>query len=70
MPLAIAPVGQEMTIMKISTDEKTRRHLEDLGIIVGGKIKVSSDLSGNLVITIKDCRMALDKGLAMKIHVS
>ncbi|MDR0697085.1 MAG: ferrous iron transport protein A [Christensenellaceae bacterium] len=70
MPLAIAPLGQDFTVVKIGTDDKMKRHLEDLGIIVGCKIRVSSDLSGNIVVLIKDCRMALDKDLAMKIQVS
>ncbi|MDR2267370.1 MAG: ferrous iron transport protein A [Christensenellaceae bacterium] len=70
MPLGIAPLGKDLTIVKISTDEKMKRHLENLGIIVGGTIKAQSDGSGNMIILIKDSRFAIDMGLAMKIQVS
>ncbi|MDR3185659.1 MAG: ferrous iron transport protein A [Christensenellaceae bacterium] len=70
MPLLVAPIGAELTVVKITADEKTKRHLENLGIIVGGSIKSLSGGSGNIIVGIKNSRFAIDSGLALKIHVN
>ncbi len=70
MPLALAPIGKDMTITKIIADEKTRRHLENLGILTGQSISSIADNAGNLIIKIKDGRLAINRDLAMKIHVN
>ena len=69
MPLPIAPAGEELTVKKVLADEKNKRHFEDLGIIVGAKITVLSAVGGNVIIKLHEGRLALDKGLAMKILV-
>ena len=69
MPLPIAPAGEELTVKKVLADEKNKRHFENLGIIVGAKITVLSAVGGNVIIKLHEGRLALDKGLAMKIHV-
>ena len=69
MPLPIAPAGEELTVKKVLADEKNKRHFENLGIIVGAKITVLSAVGGNVIIKLHEGRLALDKGLPMKILV-
>ncbi|NCA67303.1 MAG: ferrous iron transport protein A [Clostridia bacterium] len=70
MALAFAPFGQSLRITKIIADEKTRRHLENLGLLVGADIISMFDNSGDVIIKIRDCKLALNKSLAMKIFVA
>ncbi len=70
MPLMLAPLGQEMRIVKILTDEKTKKHLADLGVTPEGKITVFSNNGGSLVCIVKDGRLAIDRGLASHIFVA
>lgn len=69
MPLVLAPLNEDLTIIKILLDEKTKKRLESLGILVNGKIKILSKTSGNIICVIKESRLALDKDLATKIFV-
>ena len=69
MPLPLAPQGEEVTVRKVLTDEKERRHFENLGIIVGAKLRVRSRVGGSVIIRIHEGRLALDRNLAMKILV-
>lgn len=69
MPLPIAPAGEELTVKKVLTDEKNKRHFENLGITIGTKIQILSRVGGNVIIKVKDGRLALDRTLAMKIFV-
>ena len=69
MPLPIAPAGEELTVRKILADEKNKRHFENLGILVGSKITVLSAVGGNVIIKVREVRLALDRTLAMKILV-
>ncbi len=70
MPLMIAPIGENLKITKVSTDEKTKRHLENLGILEGESVLILSQQSGSIIIKIKEGRIALDKRLAGKIFVA
>ena len=70
MPLIVAPTGKDLRVTKASADEKTRRHLENLGILTGAKIVTLSESNGNVILKIKDGRLALDRQLAMKIFVA
>ncbi|MDR3263490.1 MAG: ferrous iron transport protein A [Clostridiales bacterium] len=70
MTLAFAPFGREMIIKQINADDKTKRHLENLGMAVGGSVTSMFDSDGNVVLKIKDCRVALNRALAMKIVVA
>lgn len=70
MPLIFAPSNNELKIIKILTDNKLKKHLESLGIVVNGKITIISKSSGNVICIIKDSRLALDKNIATKIFVS
>ncbi len=69
MPLTVADRDVEQVILKVGGDEKTKKHLETLGFVQGAKVVVVSDLDGNLIVNIKDSRVALDKQLAMKVMV-
>lgn len=70
MALAFAPFGKEFTITNINVDEKTKRHLENLGILIGGRVTSIFDMNGDVVLKVKDGRLALNKALAMKITVA
>lgn len=69
MPLTLASVGEEVEIKKISGNNEVKQHLADLGFNVGGKCTVVSQLNGNLIVAVKDSRIALDKSLATKISI-
>ena len=70
MPIVIAPVNQELKVVKILADEKTKKHLESLGITLSSKIIVLSTSGGSVVCKIKEGRIALDKDLSTKIFVA
>jgi ferrous iron transport protein A len=69
MPLILADKGNEMNIIKITGNDETKRFLNSLGFVTGEKVKIISELGGNLIINIKDSRVALDKGMASRIIV-
>lgn len=69
MPLAMVKPGEECTIKKIGGKEETRQFLENLGFVVGGIVTVVSEVGGNLIINVKDSRVALGKDMANKIMV-
>ena len=70
MPLVVAPIGRELRIVRILTDEKTKKHLENLGITISSKISIISQSGGSTICMVKDGRLALDKNIATKILVA
>ena len=70
MPIGLAPVNTEMRVVKVVADEKTKKHLESLGILVNSLITVISSVNGGVVIAVKDGRLALDRSIASKILVA
>lgn len=70
MPIGLAPLNKEMRVVKVLTDEKTKKHLESLGVLVNAIITVISSVNGGVVIVIKDGRLALDRSIASKILVA
>lgn len=70
MPLVLAPIGQEMKIVKIVTDDKTKKHLANLGVIAQSDITVLSSSGGSTVCMVKNGRLALDKNVASHIFVA
>lgn len=70
MPLILAPIGQEMKIVKILADEKTKKHLSNLGVIAQSEITVLSSSGGSTVCIVKDGRLALDRDVASRIFVA
>ena len=69
MPLGMASVGDVNIIKKISGRDEVRQHLEEMGFVVGAEVTVVSELGGNLILNIKESRVALDKTMAMRIMV-
>lgn len=69
MPLVLADIGQEYTIRKLSGSQEVKKHLEDLGFVVGGNVTVVSALQGNVIVKVKESLVAIDGELARKIMV-
>ena len=69
MPLTLTRAGETATVQKILGKEETRRFLESLGFVEGGSITVVSEMGGNLIVNVKDTRIALSKAMASKIMV-
>lgn len=69
MPLAMADVGDVNIIRKVTGQDEVRRHLAELGFVVGAEVRLISQLGGNLILSVKDSRVALDKSMAMRIMV-
>ena len=70
MPIGLAPTNVEMRVVKVLTDEKTKKHLESLGILVNSLVTVISSVNGGVVIAVKEGRLALDRSIASKILVA
>lgn len=69
MPLILATKGNEVSIKKISGNDETKKFLNSLGFVVGESVKIISEIGGNLIINVKESRIALDKGMASRIIV-
>lgn len=69
MPLTMAKSGETVTIRKISGRDEVRQHLAELGFVVDGDVTVVSEIAGNLIVQVKDSRIALDKTMANRIMV-
>ncbi len=70
MPLVYAPANTELKIVRVAADEKTKKHLESLGISGGGEIMVLSSGAGSVVCKVKEGRIALDGNVSAKVFVS
>lgn len=70
MPIVVAPMGKSLTVKRILTDDKTKKHLESLGITIGSTLSIISASGGSVICLVKDGRLALDKNLATKIFVA
>ncbi|MBR1624451.1 MAG: ferrous iron transport protein A [Clostridia bacterium] len=70
MPIAVAPIGKEIRVVKVIADEKTKKHLADLGITVNATLTVLSSEGGTVIVSIKDGRLALDRTISTKILVA
>ena len=69
MPLTMSKAGETVTIQKITGKDEVRQHLAELGFVVGETVTIVSEISGNLIIQVKEARIALDKTLAVRIIV-
>ena len=69
MPLNFAAVGEENVIRKIGGSPETRKHLENLGFVVGGKVKVVQTIGGTLIVNVKESRVAVSKEMAARIMI-
>ena len=70
MPIILAPRNVGLKIDRITAEEKTKKHLENLGITINGEITVLSAASGTVICKIKEGRIALDRDLSKKIFVA
>lgn len=69
MPLTYAVAGEENIIRKIGGTPEVKKHLADLGFVVGGTVTIVNELGGNLIVNVKESRVAIDKQMAQKIMV-
>lgn len=69
MPLSMAKPGETLVIRKITGKDEVRAHLAELGFVVDGVVTVVTELAGNLILQVKDSRVALDRNLASRILV-
>ena len=69
MPLSLAVVGENNIIKKIGGKPEVKKHLENLGFVVGGNVQVVSTLGGNVIVNVKEARVAISKEMACKIMI-
>ena len=69
MPLTMAKAGETVLIRKITGKDEVRQHLAELGCVVDSDVTVVSEIAGNLIVQVKDSRIALDKTMANRIMV-
>ena len=69
MPLALAEVGEENIIKKIGGSPEVKKHVENLGFVVGGSVKIINTLGGNVIVNVKEARIAISEEMARKIMV-
>ena len=69
MPLGMASVGDTNIIKQITGQDEVKQHLSELGFVVGAQVTVVNELGGNLILNVKESRVALDKTMAMRIMV-
>ena len=67
MPLTLAAVGEENRIKKVGGKPEVRKHLENLGFVAGGNVTVISVLGGNVIVNVKEARVAVSREMAQKI---
>ena len=69
MPLTLVNEGEENVIKRIGGKPEVKKHLEDLGFVVGGLVTVVTTLNGNVIVNVKEARIAISRELAQKIMV-
>ncbi len=69
MPLVLADIGKENIIKKIGGSPEVRQHLENLGFVVGGTVTIINSLGGNVIVNVKESRVAVSEEMARKIMV-
>lgn len=69
MPLSFASVGEDNIIKRIGGKPEVKKHLENLGFVVGGNVKVIATLGGNVIVNVKETRVAISEEMAQKIMI-
>ena len=69
MPLTLAEVGEENIIKKIGGKQEVKVHLENLGFVVGGAVTVINTIGGNVIVNVKESRIAISREMAQKIMI-
>lgn len=69
MPLVLANAGEENIIKRIGGNPEVKKHLENLGFVVGGNVSVVNTMNGNLIVNVKETRVAISREMAQKIMI-
>ena len=69
MPLVLASEGEENIIKKFGGSAEVKKHLENLGFVVGGNVKVVTTVNGNLIVNVKEARVAISREMAQRIMI-
>ncbi len=69
MPLSLAKDGEKNMIRRIGGSPEVKKHLENLGFVAGGNVTVISTIGGNLIVNVKESRVAISREMANKIFV-
>ena len=69
MPLSLANIGDENLILKVGGNPEVKKHLEDLGFVAGGTATLISSMGGNVIVKVKESRVAISEEMARKIMV-
>lgn len=69
MPLTLAEAGEENIIQKVGGKQDVKAHLENLGFVVGGAVTVINTIGGNLIVNVKESRIAISREMAQKIMI-
>ena len=69
MPLTLAAVGEENIIKKVGGSPQMKKHLEDMGFVAGGRIQLVSTSAGNVIVRVKESRVAISREMAQRIMI-
>ena len=69
MPLVLASVGEENIIHRVGGSPEMKKHLEDMGFVVGGTVTIVNTIGGNLIVNVKESRVAISREMAGKIMI-
>ena len=69
MPLTFAELGERNIVKKVGGNDEIRQHLADLGFVVGGEVSVVSSINGNVIVNVKESRVAISEEMARRIMV-
>lgn len=69
MPLMFAQAGEENIVLRIGGKPEVKKHLENLGFVPGSTVRIITELSGNLIVSVKEARVAISREMAQKIMV-
>lgn len=69
MPLTMANIGEENIIKKVGGNSETKKFLESLGFVSGGTVTIINEINGNLIVNVKESRIAVSKEMAVKIMI-
>lgn len=69
MPLGFATTGEDNVIRRVGGNPEMKKHLEDMGFVTGGIVRVVAEMGGNLIVDVKDTRIAISREMAQKIMI-
>ena len=69
MPLTLAEIGVENIIKRVGGTPEVKKHLENLGFVAGGSVTVITEMGGNIIVNVKESRIAISKEMAQKIII-